>query len=363
MLFSSVVLSHVSSSEKNSAASGAVHSHASISSPKQNIRNTVLTKRSADCAEYVSVTYASVEDEQRRKSFQSHLTITAEGNHCLFHSNNIPNHNFNDRTAHFAHSVEEIAQQFTLNRYPIYREHTVPLSQQWLNGIMLNGVVIDLMSAGCYQPNAPMADREGNVSAGCRGNAKWVLEPLGSIHKFGSDAHNAHTQPGGMYHYHGNPKALFNDQPGAKGSPVIGFAADGFPIYGSYFFDGQTVRKARSSYQLKQGYRPGRNGTDPGGNYDGTYIADYAFKEGSGDLDKCNGMRINGQYGYYVTDTYPWILNCFRGQPHLSFQKKPLSSNPSSSNPSMGHPPREHPGQREQRGGRHPPPHHRRPPP
>jgi hypothetical protein len=32
-------------------------------------------------------------------------------------------------------------------------------------------------------------------------------------------------------------------------------------------------------------------------------------------------MEYDGQYGYYVTEEYPYILRCFMGTPHSSFQK------------------------------------------
>ena len=114
---------------------------------------------------------------------------------------------------------------------------------------------------------------------------------------------------------------MFDDNPGPTGSPVIGFAADGFPIYGSYFLDPNTatVRRAISGYQARPGNRPS-SPTDPGGSYDGTYIDDYEFL-GSGDLDECNGMTLNGQYGYYVTDTYPWVLGCHSGAVDPTFDK------------------------------------------
>jgi len=40
-----------------------------------------------------------------------------------------------------------------------------------------------------------------------------------------------------------------------------------------------------------------------------------------GDLDACNGMMRGGIYGYYVTDSYPWMLACFQGSPDSSFNK------------------------------------------
>lgn len=135
------------------------------------------------------------------------------------------------------------------------------------------------------------------------------------------DIHNAHIQPGGLYHYHGNPNAMFDDNPGPNGSPVIGFSADGFPIFGNYFLDSNTcsVRKALSGYSLKSGTRPSSE-VDPGGTYDGLYIDDYEYTN-TGDLDACNGMSINGQYGYYVTETYPWVMSCFSGTPDTPFSK------------------------------------------
>ena len=116
---------------------------------------------------------------------------------------------------------------------------------------------------------------------------------------------------------------MFADKSTGQESPVIGFAADGFPILGSFFLAEGTPRKALSSYRLKNegGARPRGDATNPGGNYDGTYIQDYEYIEGSGDLDECNGMIVDDSYGYYVTDTYPWIIGCFKGNIDASFEK------------------------------------------
>ena len=60
---------------------------------------------------------------------------------------------------------------------------------------------------------------------------------------------------------------------------------------------------------------------DPGGTYDGTFRDDYEYVPSAGDLDECNGMTVDGVYGYYITDAFPYIVACFRGIPNLSFQK------------------------------------------
>ena len=140
--------------------------------------------------------------------------------------------------------------------------------------------------------------------------------------KFGADIHNAHVQPDGTYHYHGNPNAMFDDSPSGDGSPVIGFAADGFPIYGSYIYNEQNgmYRKVLSGYSVKQGSRGERTETNPGGDFTGLYEEDWEWTN-AGDLDECNGMEYKGKYGYYITESYPYIINCFKGEPDASFNK------------------------------------------
>ena len=180
---------------------------------------------------------------------------------------------------------------------------------------------VDLLSAGCYRPNSPRADANGNVVAGCRDSDPWRIDPPAYDRYFGVDLHNAHAQPDGTYHYHANPNALFLDNSFEDPSPVIGFAADGFPVYGTFFRDENgVVRPARSGYELKTGTRPSPP-SGPGGTPDGTYLEDYVFI-GNGDLDECNGMTVDGDYGYYVTDAYPWVLNCLVGDPDPSFDKR-----------------------------------------
>lgn len=287
----------------------------------QDITDAIFTNRSADCADYAGEYTAGVTDLQREMSFTSTVIIEAGDDSCTLLADTIPNHDFNDSGASFATAVSEIDRSYTIPRLPSAASTTTALSQQTFDAVLLNGVVVDMLSAGCYRPNDPMADPDGNVPIGCSVNDPWLLDPLGTPGGFGTDAHNAHVQPDGTYHYHGDPMALFDDNPGAEGSPVIGFAADGFPIYGPYFVDPDTtqVRRAESGYTLKGGSRPS-GANDPGGAYDGMYVDDYEHT-GAGDLDACNGMTTGGQYGYYVTNTYPWLVKCHQGAVDASFRK------------------------------------------
>ena len=103
--------------------------------------------------------------------------------------------------------------------------------------------------------------------------------------------------------------------------PTRGWQLDvGFPIFGSWFDDNGTVRKALPSYRTKSGTRQAVSGyATPSGDYDGTYRDDYEYIENLGDLDECNGMQVNGVYGYFITDGYPYIMGCLKGQIDPSF--------------------------------------------
>jgi hypothetical protein len=283
------------------------------SSPK-DITDILLSNRSANCADYVRTYTSQVSNIQRSQSFDGSLDVEISTNKCIFSTNNIPNHDFNDFSAHFATPVSAQSILVEVPSSPSVARSTTALSLSIDNAIMLNGVKLDLLAAACCGV--------GDGKIGCNDiNTPWRYDPMSPLNSFGTDTHNAHTQPDGAYHYHGSPNALF-DTSGSSASPVIGFAADGFPIYGSYISDNGSIRKALPSYQLKNGNRVAISGTNPGGSYDGTYRDDYEYVSGSGDLDECNGMVVNGDYGYYITEGFPYVLSCYKGTPDSSFNKR-----------------------------------------
>ncbi|MDG1877987.1 MAG: YHYH protein, partial [Acidimicrobiales bacterium] len=47
---------------------------------------------------------------------------------------------------------------------------------------------------------------------------------------------------------------------------------------------------------------------------DGTYVSDWVFTPGSGDLDECNGAFVDGEYVYFITNDYPYIPPCLMGE-------------------------------------------------
>lgn len=145
------------------------------------------------------------------------------------------------------------------------------------------------------------------------------------------DAYGAHVTTAGNYHYHGDIIGLANDEDGGRHSLIYGFAADGYPIYYKYGYivsdqPSSGIKELQSSYQLKSGSRPGDGQTAPDGTYDGTYIQDFEYIEGLGDLDECNGRTgitpeyPGGTYYYVITSEFPVTPNCFVGTPDESFK-------------------------------------------
>lgn len=274
-----------------------------------DITGAVFTRRSGDCADYAGSYVAEVTDVQRSTAFEAHVEVVAGAAACALTSNAIPNHDFDDASAAFATPVSEVEKTFSIPRAPSFAATSTPLALTSYDAVMLNGVVVDQLAAGCFGV--------GDGRIGCNDLATpWRYDPMSPAADFGTDAHHAHTQPDGRYHYHGDPLAMYGSP--TEVSPVIGFAADGFPIFGPYFDDGTEIRAAISGWTLRSGTRP----SGPGGTYDGTYVDDYEFT-GAGDLDECNGMTVDGQYGYYVTAGYPWVIGCLRGTPDPSFDKGP----------------------------------------
>ena len=144
----------------------------------------------------------------------------------------------------------------------------------------------------------------------------------------------------GNYHYHQAPLALLNQlDPGNSGehhSPIIGFAFDGFPVYGPYGFansDGSggivresssyTLRSITQRHTLPDGTVLPSNqwGPDVSAQFPlGSYVEDYTYAPGVGSLDQYNGRFVvtpqypQGTYAYFVSlnaagsSVYPYII-------------------------------------------------------
>lgn len=218
-------------------------------------------------------------------------------------------------------------------------------------GVFINGVALFDYRDGVSWNNQTQAEGGGPIM-GPPGQGVWNRDAI-VAERQGFDCAKGHPAMGN-YHHHQNPSA-FNldlvvlstvcDIYAADGlyvinatehSPLIGYAYDGFPIYGAYGFanaDGTGgVARMKSSYQLRNittrtQYADGTNVT-PGPPVSttyplGRYREDYEFISHPGMedyLDEHNGRFCvtpeypNGTYAYFCTvdanhnSAYPYVV-------------------------------------------------------
>lgn len=267
------------------------------------------------------------------------VSISVVGDFRIIRANGIPDHQpgqFPNRNN--PNTIEPQQYEFRVSTKPKATAHPISLFMQPF-GVAVNGVVFDPFAAEWWN------DERGS---------KWQYEPMNMEGRLGADANNAHVQPNGAYHYHSIPTGLIEKLSGGKERMVlVGWAADGFPIYGPFAYQdpkntNSRLKKLKSSYRIKKGTRP----DGPGGTYDGTFVADYEFVKGSGDLDECNGRFgftsefPRGTYYYVLTDDFPFIPRFFRGIPDDSFKRKgpPQRRGPGGTPPQGGPRPDDAPG-------------------
>jgi hypothetical protein len=193
---------------------------------------------------------------------------------------------------------------FKITRTPVPNTSTATATPLGHTGIWSNGVSIfnakDAMSynnAGIWNQNAIVV--EGHSFDSCLGH------PAGN----------------GEYHHHLNPRCLYNDRDSTRHSPIIGFAFDGYPIYGAYGYANANgtgaIKSMKTSFRARNittrttlpdgstaaSAGPAINAAKPLG----YYIEDFEYVAGRGDLDSHNGRFCitpeypQGTYAYFVT--------------------------------------------------------------
>jgi hypothetical protein len=272
----------------------------------------------------------STSDRTTTRIGTNRISITVSGGERLISANGIPDHvpgQFPNRGN--PNIISAQIYNFQIPTHPEVAPRARDARGAWF-GVALNGV-----------PFEPGTGEFWN------GQRDWNYEAKSGFINLGLDRNNAHVQPTGAYHYHGLPTGLVDRLGGdANKMLLVGYAADGFPIYTSHGHSAandatSALKKMRSSYRLKKGERSG----GPGGKYDGKFTADYEYLAASGDLDECNGRfgvtpeYPQGIYHYYITEEFPYIGRSWHGTPDSTFFKHgPGSGGP---NRRKGPPPRE----------------------
>lgn len=155
-----------------------------------------------------------------------------------------------------------------------------------------------------------------------QGQGVWEQNAI-VVEGAGFDDCLGHPAPNGEYHHHLNPTCLYYDNDASAHSPIIGYAFDGFPMYGAFGYantDGTGgIRRIETGYRLRSitdrttlpnGTALSTNQYGPAVNQQkplGYYVQDFEYVQGFGDLDQHNGRFCvtpeypNGTYAYFVT--------------------------------------------------------------
>ena len=197
---------------------------------------------------------------------------------------------------------------FRITRTPVVNAGTKTATGGGAIGVLVNGVEV-------FNASDQQSFQNQNV---WHGNAGVAEGPS-------LDASYSHPQQQGVYHSHATATGLMTKlgQTSTQTSPLIGFAIDGFPIYGSYASQnadgsGGIVRQT-SSYQLRSiadrstlpdGTVLAANRRGPAidaAHPLGYYQEDYVYVAGSGLLDQYTGRFVvtpeypAGTYAYFAS--------------------------------------------------------------
>jgi hypothetical protein len=209
-------------------------------------------------------------------------------------------------------AISRQSYEFRMPVQPQRASSLTELRRNQLFGVAVNGVVFDPWTAEFWN-----------------NDRRYTYEAMTGPYPLGLDRNNAHVQPDGSYHYHALPVGLYERLATRNVPALLGYSADGFPIYGPMGYRnardaGSGMVELRSGYRLKSGTRD----FGPGGAHKGEFAQDYEFVPG-GDLDNCNGREgvtpeyPNGIYHYVITTAFPYVPRCYVGSPDGSFTKQP----------------------------------------
>lgn len=234
-------------------------------------------------------------------TYGTNTIVTVNKNTRTMVTNALPNH----ETGEFPSkgNPNTISAQHKTYTFPVNPKYTG--KAQWMRepGIALNGIKFEPQTAEVVE---------------CETGENYRVEAIQDVIDLGLDFNHAHVQPTGAYHYHGTPTSIIEKFDTGNDLVHIGFAHDGFPMY--YSKSGLY----KPSFKLLTGNREGEDCTyenpmvnmdiSVGGHHDGTYGSDYEYVSDSGDLDECNGIIVDGNYMYFVTNEFPYVGRCLMGE-------------------------------------------------
>lgn len=196
-------------------------------------------------------------------SWPHELEVTLSGGSRVFSGNNLPGH----PTGTFPIASSDDAYQYDRNPNSISEQDvafTLDAEPELLDAPECAGGTVGYMLSGGYLFNG--------FDAGGRDAVAWEVQ----------DACDGHPQNTGVYHYHSLSSCAESSSEGGH-SDLLGYAFDGFGIYGHFGVDGATLT--------------------------------------NDDLDVCHGHThsiewdgaARSMYHYHATYEFPYSVGCYRG--------------------------------------------------
>jgi len=242
---------------------------------------TDFAASNGDC-EAMAATFRDVESANADAT-DPELTATCDGDILAVTSNSIPDYVYIATTPG---PLRASTLELNLAVTPTVAEEPGEIPALGTIAVAVNGVPI-------YGPT--------------EGTGGDVLSLEGALSECGS--HNGPTQ----FHLHifgwaDDVDCLYSAEGVESGDSIlVGWSADGYPIMSGLVCaddDCTELVQLESSWQL----------TDASLFASDTWAA-HRYVEGSGDLDQCTGrVDADGQYRYYTTTTFPYVLGCYYGE-------------------------------------------------
>ena len=248
--------------------------------------------------------------------FQCEVSVSIQNGEMVMESNGIPNHDFLSTLGCCADEMDYTAY-ITLN--PMndtgggHSSTDCPASAgRWECAPDRGAVAVGVNGVPIYGPE------EGPGGDAVALHFDYFDEDRQPIELGWCAGHSA--GPNG-YHYHYDANCIYWE-PGMgedmsdydlslirsdQHSPIVGWAFDGYPIYGMYGYDndGTTIRAITSSYVVER--------TQDGGDQGYNGIDDWNYMGGVGDLDECNGRF--GPTPEYPDGIYHYVSTALSGSP------------------------------------------------
>ncbi len=253
--------------------------------------------------------------------FQCDVSVSIQNGEMVVESNGIPNHDFLSTRGCCTDEVD-LEWHITLN--PVndttggHSSTNCPAAQsQWECAPTRGAVAVAVNGVPMYGPE------EGPGGDAVALHFDYFDEDRQPIFLGWCTSHSA----GNNFHYHYDAQCQFweaatgedmSDYEIAKlqagyHSPIIGWAFDGFPIYGMYGYDENgNVQAMTSSYAITSTDDCEETSNDCQG-YNG--IDDWNYVDGLGDLDQCNGRF--GPTPEYPEGIYHYVSTPLSGSPLL----------------------------------------------